>query len=131
MLTKLESLILRDNYLPTLKEDVFKYFFVNENGRENNTILDVRHNPFTCNCSMEWMRYIKLKIELQINQNYICIKEISRNISLKCFLINMLTKYKINSKSTCISTTFNECVETRRNKLRTYIYIHKYIGKVV
>ena len=123
-LTKLESLILRDNYLPTLKEDVFKYFFVNEKGRENNNTrkLDVRHNPFTCNCSMEWMRYIKLKIELQINQNYICIKEISRNISLKCFLNNMLTKFEINLNYTCINTTFNECVETRRNKLRTYIY---------
>ena len=68
MLTELESLILRDNYLPTLKEGVFKQFVVNENGRENNTILDVRHNPFTCNCSMEWMRNIKLKIELQIHQ---------------------------------------------------------------
>ena len=125
LLPKLESLILYNNYLPTLKEGVFKSFFVNEKGRENNSArnLDVRLNPFTCNCSMEWMRNIKLKIELKISQNYTCMEYIFRHISLKCFLINMLKTYDINSNSTCINTTFNECVETRRNKLGTYIYI--------
>ena len=125
MLPKLESLMLADNFLPTLKEGVFKYFFVNKKRRKQNSTrkLDVRNSPFTCNCSMEWIRNIELKIELIIDGNYKCIKNISRNISLKCFLINMLTKYEINSNSTCINTTFNECVETRRNKLGTYIHM--------
>ena len=115
-LPQLMRLRLSDNNLSTLKEGVFRYFFIKDNGDEDNSMryLSIYGNPFTCNCSMEWMRKIKPKIELIIFWHYKCIDD----IPLSCFLINMYIHYEFENDASCTNYTFNDCMKNKRNKKR-------------
>ena len=116
-LPKLDYLIINDNRLSTLKESVFMYFLVEDKGR-NKTFqrkLDVENNLFTCDCSMTWIRLIKVHIVFYFNWKHTCTSDISGNISLQCFMNIMPRSYKYNDS--CLNN-FDKCITPENHNIR-------------
>ena len=114
-LPKLASLVLSNNNLSTLKEGAFKHFLVKDNDREDSSsrTLHLKNNLFTCDCSMAWMRAIKVDINVHFQMNHTCTSDISAHISLSCFLINIRRSDTL--KPSCLNTNVNVCMKTKIN----------------
>ena len=95
---KLFHVGLKHNHLPTLKSEHFREYVNNESTiyTNKNRYINIDHNQFNCNNSMDWIRKVNKLITIRIDflgKPSYCRNLIdNHNITLGCFLGIKFTK---------------------------------------
>ena len=100
----LTNLILYNNKIKTLQENVFKSYLNNTNK------LDIRHNLFSCNSSMNWIKLMENIItSIDISTKDKCTLSIHKDDTVLCFIYKDLCRHmdeKHNSKGILIHNLY-------------------------